>query len=94
MLPMILGSRPDQRYARQVDCKFTFGWVTNGILKLQAKWLMVCMRYIDAMDWRLVPTLGGADLKVVDTLRVKHCCCFYDTDFGIATCFHPKGKII
>ena len=55
------------------------GWKVNlyldkllvSLLELQPKWLMASIRYIDAMDWGLVPTLGGADLKVVDTSRIQ-----------------------
>ena len=55
------------------------GWKVNlrldellvSLLELQPIWLTACVRYSDAMDWGLVLTLGGADLKVVDTSWVK-----------------------
>jgi hypothetical protein len=58
MLPMLLGLRPDQTYAR---------WI------VQARGLLIYVGYVVALDRGLVPTCGSY-IKVVDMQVKAFCC--------------------
>ena len=54
---------------RQVNLRFN--QLLINLLELRAKWMLVCIRYIEVLDRGLVPTLVvGADLRIVETSRI------------------------
>jgi hypothetical protein len=75
LLPMVLGSRPEEWYSRQVYLHLHE--LLISLLALGTKALPVCISYIGALDQGLVPTLGVADHTFFDTSPVKAMFYFY-----------------
>jgi len=41
LLPVILGSKQDHRYARRLDRQITFGWINCKVIRIRAKCILV-----------------------------------------------------